>query len=552
MLGTVALVFDLSSRVTVSSIGISHEATHFLMQWRTLLGRAPKVLHLGNVANNAFHNARLMELVGIESVVLALKDYFVMSTPEWEEADLKDSPSDLFYPDWAETGLGGYQRPDWFISGPVSESVRYALARSGCGDSDAQELYRSLIVMAKLIGQDSRLDFGTPYRKPWNHQFFRRASRRLRMEIEYRVMSLLQDLLKFYRRQNPSSDLPGWFPWRTLKGAYDNRAKTVRGDNLRRKDFVWASGSMESWRLLFAKFDLVIGYSTYGLYPLMAETPFIAFEHGTIREIPFQPGAEGRTTFLTYAMADHVLVTNFDCIPKADIICPGRYTFINHPYHQDHAQPVSGVEELRASLCQELDAGFLLFFPTRQDWVPAEGFADKGNDVLIQAAARVRSGGLRLGLIMCEWGRNVAQSRRLVQELGLTPHVRWMPPVGAIAFNRHCQAVDLVADQFTLGAFGGVLFKAMCNRAPVITFIDEDKLRQAYPVVPPVFNGRTVGELVQLLRQAAADPMALKERGVAGRQWIEQHHNGMETLDRQIKVFAKVLRQRQTQSAPRV
>ena len=146
---------------------------------------------------------------------------------------------------------------------------------------------------------------------------------------------------------------------------------------------------------------------------------------------------------------------------------------------------------------------------------------------------------------MCRWGRNIADSEALLHELSVATHVRWMQPVGAVGFNRHCQASNVVADQFTLGAFGGVLFKAFCNSRPVITYLDEVQLKPIYPELPPVLNGRTREDITRLLVDAVGDGARLEELGLLGRQWVEGCHNGIETIDRQLRVFDDVLRRRE-------
>ena len=50
-----------------------------------------RVLLIGNIANNAFWSARLLREAGVEADVLCYDDYWVMSSPEWEEADFDEA-----------------------------------------------------------------------------------------------------------------------------------------------------------------------------------------------------------------------------------------------------------------------------------------------------------------------------------------------------------------------------------------------------------------------------------------------------------------------------
>jgi glycosyltransferase involved in cell wall biosynthesis len=509
----------------MSEVQISGEAREFLRSFQERHGRMPRVCHLGNIASNAYHAAKLLRLAGVEGEVLALHDYFVMSSPEWEEADMAVHPSNLFNPEWRQLDLRGYQRPRWFAQGSIPNCLEYTLTRVE-GDQEAAAMAWRKLALENLT------EYPEPDRRPTPLQRWAarlaRLGRRAERKVALRVRAAVQ--------------APDY--WDRIEANFRQHFPS-REDKLRPEDVLWASGSLGQWRQTLLQYDFVIGYSTYGLFPLLAGVPYLCLEHGTLRDIPFAPDAQGRSTALSYAMAEHVFVTNFDCLPKAEVICPGRYTYVNHPYHQDQAQPVARVGELRAEIHQELDADFLIFFPTRQDWVTGTGYADKANDALFHAFATLRKAGRRVGLILCEWGQNIAQSKDLLAQLGVERHVRWMPPVGAVAFNRHCQAVDLVADQFKLGAFGGVLFKAMCNRAPVISYLDEVQLGSIYPELPPVLNGKGPDELARLVAAAMDDPAMLKALGERGRAWVEAHHNGLETLDRMLRVFARVEQERQ-------
>lgn len=509
---------------------LSAAARSFLHEFQARHGRMPRVCHLGNIASNAYHAAKLLRRVGIEGEVLALHDYFVMSSPEWEEADMPEHPASLFNPEWRQLDLKGYVRPPWFVQGSIPNCLEYALARQEGDEPQAQASW-------KKLGQENLTEYAAPDRKPTRlDRLFARLTglgKRAEQQVALRVRAAVQ--------------VPDY--WERIKDDFQCHFPS-REDKLKPEDVLWASGYLGQWRETLLKYDFVIGYSTYGLFPLLAGVPYLCLEHGTLRDIPFAPDAQGRSTALSYAMAEHVFVTNFDCLPKAEIICPGRFTYMNHPYHQDQAQPVEGVAQLRAGIRRELDADFLIFFPTRQDWVTGTGYADKANDSLFHAFASLRKAGRRVGLVLCEWGQNIPQSKELLAQLGVQAHVHWMPPVGAVAFNRHCQAVELVADQFKLGAFGGVLFKAMCNRAPVITYLDEVQLRPVYPELPPVLNGKGPDELAALVASAMDQPAMLADLGARGRAWVEAHHNGIETLDRMLCVFGKVMTQREAHGRP--
>jgi glycosyltransferase involved in cell wall biosynthesis len=301
------------------------------------------------------------------------------------------------------------------------------------------------------------------------------------------------------------------------------------------------SSLAERWRQLFQCYDIVQGYSTDGFLPLLAGTPFFAFEHGTLREIPFRPTPEGRRTALCYRMAVHVFVTNFDCLSHAKMLAPERHTLINHPFDEDHGLAVSGWEPLRQSLCDELRCDVLFFFPTRHDWVKGTGYADKGNDVFLRAFATLRQAGFSVGAVCCEWGANVPQSKALLDELGCSRNVKWIKPLPAVRFERMARAAHCVVDQFVLGSFGGVMFKAMAVGAPVLTYLDQAQLCKQYPERPPVVNCRTEAQIVEAMSRLLRVPEELAAIGASARAWMKRYHSKAATVLSQTRVFESFL-----------
>lgn len=92
------------------------------------LGRPLRVLHIGNIANNAYNNARIQRQYGIDADVLSYDYYHVMSTPEWEDAEFEGA-IDPDSPNWWGTSLRGWKRPTWFVQGPSAVCLQYLRSR---------------------------------------------------------------------------------------------------------------------------------------------------------------------------------------------------------------------------------------------------------------------------------------------------------------------------------------------------------------------------------------------------------------------------------------
>src|SRR5262245_46409988 len=97
--------------------------TEWLSEFEVRNGRKLRVLHVGNVANNAFLTAKLLRRVGVEADVLAYDYYHSMATPEWEELDIRHDWGDDYRPRFSAEDLGDYERPRWFVQGPLQSCV---------------------------------------------------------------------------------------------------------------------------------------------------------------------------------------------------------------------------------------------------------------------------------------------------------------------------------------------------------------------------------------------------------------------------------------------
>ncbi|MES2949214.1 MAG: hypothetical protein V4858_11810 [Pseudomonadota bacterium] len=541
-------------------------------------GRKPRVLHIGNIANNAYNNAKLLNEAGLENDVVCYDYYHIMGCPEWEDAYLSGVISDDFKPDWINQNVSEFVRPLWFVQGPQKLCLDHLLAKRS-GRAVEAENYWLQISIANLtsrpagiftrmrtawfelnnrgkdvLGNISRLSRLNPvvvFSDIYNSSFTRNIA--LNVICASTLMfawTLMHIGVRIAQKLKKKFGIYSGVPLTKGDSRFDKKVASLvsawsdefpeREDVLTHDDLADYQSTTERWLQLFSYYDVVIGYSTDGIYPLLTGTPFFAFEHGTIREIPYQATSQGRNAAMTYRNAEHVFVTNFDCLKSANTLAPGRFTLINHPYDEDHGERVTGWEDLKWRLRLDLDSDFVCLFPTRHDWVPGTGYADKANDVFLLALADLRKAGFRVGAVCCDWGANVAQSKELIAKTGLASHVSWVKPLAMMQFEQMARACDLVADQFKLGAFGGIVFKAMAVGAPILTYLNEARLLEQYAEVPPVVNCATQSSIVEKLGALCASPDRLITLGSASRAWMKRYHGKRDTVNLQLKQFRKL------------
>jgi glycosyltransferase involved in cell wall biosynthesis len=196
---------------------------------------------------------------------------------------------------------------------------------------------------------------------------------------------------------------------------------------------------------------------------------------------------------------------------------------------------------MRKTLEESLDADMLIFHPTRHDWIEGKGYADKANDVLLKAFAKLRKHGMKIGMVCCDWGHNVKESKRLISNLSVSNSIIWKKPFGIVSYTRMCKATHIIADQFKIGSFGGIAFKALAAGAPILSYLDERLLLQRYKDVPPVINCKTEDEIAESIAYYYSNRKELEEVGKSGRRWMKIYHNKSDTVNAQLFQFGKYL-----------
>jgi glycosyltransferase involved in cell wall biosynthesis len=432
-------------------------------------GAGVRILHVGNIANNAYNNAKFLRRKGVEADVLCYDYTHVMAQPEWEDAEF-EGQVDEYHPQWDQIDLGLFRRPAWFMQG----------------------------------------------------QLYSGAGRKQSFRWQFRLERMLQQ------------------PVRLLWGGVKCLASYVHGSNAspRLGDLLWAYPAQRNFREWFAGYDLIQAYSTDAIYAWMFTDgrPYVAFEHGTMREIPFENSRRGRLLTFAYREANKVLITNPDVLTAARRLGLNNFQFIPHPVDETKYRPHS--TPLRTELMDRHQTDLILFAPSRHNW------ALKGNDLLLRAFARsVKALPRRPLLIVSDWGQETDRSRSLIDALGIGASVLWTPPLNKMKLIQYYNAADVVLDQFTLGVFGTVTPEAMACGKPVVMYFDRPAHEWCFPEMPPVVAAGTEDEIFDRLMELAADPTRRTTIGQVSREWVVKHHGWELVADRQISIYRELLQQ---------
>lgn len=501
------------------------EALGWLGEVRARLGRPLRVLHIGNIANNAFNNARIQRRHGIDADVLSFDYYHIMATPEWEEASFAAAPGDAFFPDWHSVDLGGYRRPRWFASGPLADCSRYLRAHVEQG-AEADRLWARL-----------------------EHERFIRCSRSLRAQaglFRRKVgWKLAYERKKLNARLGRGEDGPegaalgvGSLGLAGLERRWQEQ-RQGRAFPAQRSDLDYYWERFRHFAALLPHYDIVQGYAIDGLWPLLAGRAYAAYEHGTLRSLPFEDNPTGRLTALCFGLADQVLVTNLDCLASTDRLGLDSARILPLPHAFDD-QRLRDFAAAHAGLQPPADR-LRFFTPARQDWRDGDPNLAKGNDRFLRAAATLAGEGVDFEIVAVRWGRDVESSEALAAELGLEQRLRWVEPMQKPDLWRAYLTSHAVIDQFALPAFGGVTFEALALGRRVLNALDIPAAERFFGTAPPLLVASSVEEIAAALRQVTADAPDRAGLGARGAAWIEHFHSAPRIMALQARAYRALL-----------
>jgi glycosyltransferase involved in cell wall biosynthesis len=496
-----------------------------LKNFRARYGRPPKILHIGNIANNAYLNAKYLNHAGYDCDVLCYDYYHIMACPEWEELVINTNISDPNFPQWHQVSHSEFFRPRWFAQGKLDTCLDYLIAkREGDGNKSENlwiQLSRENNTLPNVNESFSDLSFYILKLLRVPKYLFKLAKKIIRRL--YLIKKNISKGTELNETELNETEL-SWFKyWEKI---YE-KIRFNNDDFLRPSDIIRYHYMLPKFKRLFENYDLIHAYSTDGILSLLAEKPYLSYEHGTIRSIPFQDTQAGRLCRLTYKMANFVCITNADNIVAAKKLNLLKYGFLPHPINEDAFDFALPRSELVSAMHKKYGAEYLIFHPSRQHWGDKDpGNWDKGNDVFIEGLAKfVKENEISTKAILVEWGQHVNKTKQLIKQLNIKENIIWIAPISAKKMAEYIQSVDLLADQFYLGAFGSTLPRALACGTPAMIFLNEKLHEWCFREMPPVINARNQEEVNAGLIKAFRDRDWVAENSKNSMEWYKKYHS---------------------------
>lgn len=524
-----------------------------------LLGET--AIHVGNIAQNAFWNAKTLRRLGVRSLVASPDYYHYASCPEWlglsgSGIDRTQLGSDDF-PNFFRFEEAHGLRPRWFASGPLASVLTYAWLTTRQEEADLAEVawFDLQYLRFKATAEQST----TPTAAEWSAQQLEESLQRLQVadvfvdelrgahELRSTVRGEFPELAEVDPLNLPLS--PDWLDARASPHAesgqhrssgmsvavgvemppFGRRGRPVTNDGL--------------WRLTLGAFRYRILYAESGVHARRTGLhPFAAYEHGTIRPLPFLDDEHAARVTDAYLGADVVMVTNADYLSAEQRIPlrEDRVRFVPHGFDQDACDRF-----LAENPQPRLPDTPTFLAPARHDWLHAPIGNDKGNNLVIEALAKLPAE-LDVRVLVVDYGADTDATKRLAAELGVDHRLTWLPVLTKNELWRRYLECHAVLDQFVIPAIGAIGVEALALGRRLIT-ADNGSLETFFGAQPPLLRANSPDELAKQIQTVIADPHDDAGIGAAAAAWFREQH-GEDRLVEKLGDVLDALRQAEHRS----
>ena len=273
--------------------------------------------------------------------------------------------------------------------------------------------------------------------------------------------------------------------------------------------------------------DGVLTFGTAAIVAQFGRVPYVSVSTGSdLRELAVNGRLLGRLMARGFRGAQYVM-GSYDTasLRAAKRVGLMDYRPVRHPIDTGRHRPADFPQPCRGS------RDLIILHPSHQDWTyrGEDRSSTKGNDRFFRALSRTVAAGLNPLAIVLRRGVDVRATEELVESLGIQRHVQFRPGASRDEIISLYQQADVVADQFDIGAMGGIAREAMACAKPVMVYVHPDVAEGAYDEPPPVINVRTEDEIFKGLMRLS-DSNFRRQMGQKARAWIKRYHTWEEFI----------------------
>jgi glycosyltransferase involved in cell wall biosynthesis len=248
-----------------------------------------------------------------------------------------------------------------------------------------------------------------------------------------------------------------------------------------------------------------------------------------LRELPWVKRRLGRKAVRYYANASKVYISNFDRYTYNALRYLGLLSYMTFPlpytpFHKPSGESLGPWREILARV------GFfknkykwVVLLASSLDWTEHRFRWTKRSDIFLRGYSRFVQEGHDVGCIIRQSGVDKENIHNLIEELGIQDQCMFIPTVDNLVLPSVFRMVDVVADQFDIGTFGGTALEAMSAGKPVLVKIDSSYHNMVYSSHAPILNcGDESDVYLHLKRLDSADYR--DEIGKAAKEWLKTNN----------------------------
>ncbi len=266
---------------------------------------------------------------------------------------------------------------------------------------------------------------------------------------------------------------------------------------------------------LAGEYHVVLSIGTYASLAPETGKPYLHLAlPGDLRSLGYDEGSQGKAYRKALEGAVWVLHTQPEHSSNLHNLGIARTQFIPFPIQVSPSRPA-----LRPQ-----NPVLRLFYPARVDWAEFErDRLIKSGDRLFRACSRLVAEGAKLELVLVYRGRDSDATVRVVEKLGLSSHVNWLPHLDRLELARQFLEADVVVDDFDSPGLGTIALEAMAAGRPVLGYVDLGAAEVAYGEQPPILCARSEQEIYAAVRHSM-DPNLREQVAAAAHYWVYNHH----------------------------
>lgn len=169
----------------------------------------------------------------------------------------------------------------------------------------------------------------------------------------------------------------------------------------------------------------------------------------------------------------------------------------------------------------------VIFHHSRHAWKNSPNdLTQKRNDILIRGFADFvhANPATKACLVTAAYGPDVQTSKDLIEELGISNHVLWLPVMQRKEIMACLTLADIGAVDFGLSwVTGGVLFEFMAMQLPIMQLRHDEMYEQLYDELYPIMQSNSETEIKESLEDYLNRPDYYKDMGRQSHEWFVRH-----------------------------